>query len=649
MSTYEEHADVLIIGGGHAGIEAAMACAKLGCNTLLTTMNLDTIGQMSCNPAIGGPAKSQLVREIDALGGVMGLCADATYLQLKTLNMSKGPAVRALRAQSDKAEYREFCRKLIETEPNLKLRQTMITDLEFCPTTGAFLAAKDYLGIQYSAKALVITTGTFMNGTLWVGETSVGGGRPGEKASTGITAHLNHLGLSTGRLKTGTPPRVDGRTIDYTGLDKHPGDTDLSFFSFLPNRPIKHQLPCYMTRTNEATHQLIHDNLHRSPMYTGLLDGCGPRYCPSIEDKVVRFSDKDSHHLFIEPEGRHTYEVYLQGFSTCLPYDIQMAMVHTLPGLAHAELLRPATAVEYDYFPAYQCHPSLMSKYANGLFMAGQINGTSGYEEAAAQGLMAGINAARYCTGQDEFVLTRDSSYIGTLIDDLVTKEILEPYRMMTSRSEYRLLLRQDNADQRLTQLGRDIGLVDNHRWQVFQDKQTAIATERNRLEKTSLAPTPEVRLHLETSCGEPLEQKTPLATLFKRPKITYTILKDVDSGCAELLKHDKTVAQFVETDIKYAGYIERQKSAIQQLHGAELTKLPTDLDYLTIGQLSNEARERLNKLKPTTLGQARRISGITPADISILQVVLAKNSRKTLRTHTKNRAHTKNEVDALI
>ena len=629
MPTYSETFDVIIVGGGHAGIEAAMAAARLGCKTLLSTMNLDTIGQMSCNPAIGGPAKSQLVREIDALGGVMGECADATYIQLKTLNMSKGPAVRALRAQSDKAEYREFCRQLVETEANIKLRQTMITELHFNTQSGEFERATDYLGIEYKARALVITTGTFMNGRLWVGEQSVGGGRPGEKSSTGLTAQLTHLGLTTGRLKTGTPPRIDGRTIDYAGLDIHPGDETPSFFSFLPNRPNKQQLPCHLTRTNPDTHKLIHDNLHRSPMYSGLLDGCGPRYCPSIEDKVTRFADKDSHHLFIEPEGRNTYEVYLQGFSTCLPYDIQMAMLHTLPGLQHAEMLRPATAVEYDYFPAYQLHPTLMSKHADGLFMAGQINGTSGYEEAAAQGLIAGINAARYCHNQDEFILSRDSSYIGTLIDDLVTKEILEPYRMMTSRSEYRLLLRQDNADQRLTPIGRKLGLVNDQRWQVFQDKLNAIQSETERLQSTSLPIEPHIIEHLKTSCNEHIEQKTPLIQLFKRPAITYQILKDIEAGCAELLEHDPTVALSVETQIKYAGYIERQQATITQLHQAEKVKLPQDINYTEIEALSNEARETLSKLKPSTLGQARRMSGVTPADISVLQVVLTKQQSR--------------------
>ncbi|WP_303673029.1 tRNA uridine-5-carboxymethylaminomethyl(34) synthesis enzyme MnmG [Vampirovibrio chlorellavorus] len=620
-----EKADVIVIGAGHAGIEAAMAAARLGCKTLLMTMNLDTIGQMSCNPAIGGPAKSQLVKEIDALGGVMGICADATYLQLKTLNASKGPAVRALRAQSDKAEYRAFARKLVESEPNLKLRQTMITKLHVNPTDNSFNAVEDNLGIVYQAKALVITTGTFLNGKLWVGEKSMGGGRPGESGSYGITGCLADLGLKTGRLKTGTPPRLDGRTIDFAGLEVHPGDAELRFFSFLPNRPVREQMPCYLTRTNESTHALIDENLHRSPMYSGLLQGAGPRYCPSIEDKVQRFRDKDSHHLFIEPEGRDTYEMYLQGFSTCLPYEIQVEMVHSLPGLEKAEILRPACAVEYDYFPAYQLLPSLMTKVAPGLFLAGQINGTSGYEEAAAQGLVAGINAARFCGEQEPVVFTRESSYIGTLIDDLVTKEIHEPYRMLTSRSEYRLLLRQDNADQRLTPLGREIGLVDAQRWEVFQKKNEAIAVEQERLKTVKLDPVEGVNTLLESQCGEVIREKTTLFQLLRRPSVTYEVLKQVEPGCMRVAQD---VLEYVETEIKYEGYLQRQNRNIQHLSEAHKVKLPLDMDYASIKQLSNEAREKLSRMKPADLGQASRIPGLTPADISVLQILMSRQKQ---------------------
>ncbi|MBK8190853.1 MAG: tRNA uridine-5-carboxymethylaminomethyl(34) synthesis enzyme MnmG [Vampirovibrionales bacterium] len=624
------HADVIVIGGGHAGIEAAVAAARLGCNTLLMTMNLDVIGQMSCNPAIGGPAKSQLTREIDALGGVMGECADASYLQMKTLNRSKGPAVWALRAQSDKAEYRRVARRVVEAEPNLRLRQAMAVEILQDSRTRAILGVRDQLGIAYHAPALVITAGTFLNGKLWVGETCVGGGRPGESAATGLTGCLTALGLRSGRLKTGTPPRLDGRTIDYAGLEVHPGDETLRFFSFLPDRPHRAQLPCHLTRTNADTHRLIRENLHRSPMVAGLIDSCGPRYCPSIEDKVVRFADKDSHHLFIEPEGRDTYEVYLQGFSTCLPYEIQVAMARTLPGLSRVHILRPAAAVEYDYFPACQLTPALMAKDAPGLFLAGQINGTSGYEEAAAQGLLAGINAARFAGGQESLILSRGSSYIGSLIDDLVTREILEPYRMLTSRSEYRLLLRQDNADLRLTPLSRDIGLASSLRWEVFTARRERLEAERRRLETTLLAPDDHQRAsdRLAEACGERFSEKTTLAQLLKRPAVTLAHLAALDAGCAALCDEYPDVAETLETEIRYSGYIERQQVEIRRLENAGRVAIPDDLDYATIAQLSNEARDKLGRLRPVDLAQAARITGVTPADISVLQIILAKRAQ---------------------
>jgi tRNA uridine 5-carboxymethylaminomethyl modification enzyme len=628
---HTEKADVLVVGAGHAGIEAAVAAARLGAKTILLTMNLDTIGQMSCNPSIGGPAKSQLVREIDALGGVMGECADATYIQRRMLNTSKGPAVRALRMQSDKALYRDYAKQLIEAEPNLKMRQTTINHLFTNPQTGVVEGVMDALGVAYLAPALVITTGTFLNGRIWIGEKSFGGGRPGDPPAVGLTASLLNLGLTTGRLKTGTPPRLDGRTIDYSGLDIQQGD-DTSFFSFLPNRPQLTQIPCHITRTTEVTHQLIRDNIHRSPMMQGLMQAdCGPRYCPSIEDKVMRFADKDSHHLFVEPEGRTTYEVYLQGFSSCLPFEVQVKMLHSLPSMEHAEMLKPACAVEYDYFPAYQLTAGMMVKKAPGLFFAGQINGTSGYEEAAAQGLMAGINAARFAGGQEAFVLPRSSSYIGTLIDDLITKEILEPYRMLTSRSEYRLLLRQDNADLRLTPYGRDIGLVQENRWQAYQARVAAIAAEKERLGSVKLPATATVNETLGAlTNGEHIREGSTLLQLLRRPKISYEALKVLHPPTATVAPD---IADIVETEIKFEGYIERQARENKRAVQSEKLKLPLTADYYAIAQLSLEAREKLSRFQPLDLAQAKRLSGVTPADVQVLQVLLTAGKLPLLQT----------------
>lgn len=629
-SYIESTFDVIVIGGGHAGIEAAMASAKLGCKTMLMTMNLDTVGQMSCNPAIGGPAKSQLVKEIDALGGVMGICADATYLQLKTLNASKGPAVQALRAQSDKTEYRNFARNLVESEPNLSLRQTSAMKIIIEQQNGKNMLTgiEDNMGILYPCKALVLANGTFLNGKLFIGEKVLSGGRSGEAAATGITADLIQLGIQTGRLKTGTPPRLDGRTIDYSNLEEHWGDSsaeaEQSYFSFLPNRPVRKQIPCHMTYTNEITHDIINANRHRSPMVQGLIEGTGPRYCPSIEDKVFRFVDKDRHHLFIEPEGLNTYEVYLQGFSSSMPIDVQMEMLKTLPGLENVVMIRPACAVEYDYFPAYQCEPSLMSKHLQGLFLAGQINGTSGYEEAAAQGLIAGINAARYAGNQSPFVLPRESSYIGTLIDDLVTKEIREPYRMLTSRSEYRLLLRQDNADVRLTPLGLNIGLVDEHRRQTFENKQHQSETLKQALKTTKVKPE-EINTLLEQLGTPHTPEKTSLAELLRRPEVS---LQALNPFLAELNNYDYAVRFTVECELKYAGYIQKQQDSITRMQSMAESVIPTDLDYLGIKQLSHEGREKLDKIKPGTLSQASRIPGLSAADLSIIQVILSQRKR---------------------
>ncbi len=615
--------DVIVVGAGHAGCEAAIACARLGAKVLLATLNLDNIALQPCNPAIGGPAKSTLVREIDALGGVMGEVADATYIQMKMLNSSKGPAVRALRAQSDKKEYSNYMRHLIESNENIYLRQACITDL--IAKDGIITGAIDEFGIEYKARAVILTTGTSLNGRIFVGLKSYSAGRLGEQAAIGLSESLMKLGIKIKKLKTGTPQRVDKRTIDYSKMTIQPGDEVLNFYSFKPNRPIRPQVPCYLTRTNESTHEIIRANLDKSPMYKGLIHGVGPRYCPSIEDKVVRFSENPSHHIFIEPEGLGTYEVYIQGFSSSLPADVQVQMLHTLPGLEKAHVIKPAYAVEYDYVPAVQTTHSLMSKKVKGLFFGGQINGTSGYEEAAAQGLIAGINAINYLNNSEMLELPRSSSYIGTLIDDLVTKDIEDPYRMLTSRSEYRLLLRQDNADARLTPIGHKIGLIDDTQFEIFNKKQENIQKELIRIAETKLPATEEVNTIL-AKYGEHIDRGIKLAELLKRPNVDYKVLQEVDTETREL-NLSRDVYEQVEILTKYDGYIKRQEFQVNQADKLEKYKIPDNIDYMRIEHISSETKEKLNKIRPKTLAQASRIGGVKPADISVLMVLLDKHT----------------------
>lgn len=614
--------DVIVVGGGHAGCEAVLACAKLGLKVLLATLSVDNIALQPCNPAVGGPAKSTLVREIDALGGVMGEVTDATYLQMKTLNSSKGPAVRALRAQSDKAEYSRYMRHLLENNENVFIKQCCITELKV--ENGEIKGAVDEFGAEYNARAIILTTGTSLEGRIFVGLKSFSAGRLGEKAAIGLSDSLHKLGIETKKLKTGTPARVDKRTIDYSKMIIQPGDKELNFFSFKPNRPIRKTYPCYLTKTNEETHRIIRENLDKSPMYQGLIHGVGPRYCPSIEDKVVRFASNPSHHIFIEPEGLGTYETYIQGFSTSLPYEVQVKMLRTLPGLENAHIIKPAYAVEYDYVPAIQTTHSLMSKKIRGLFFGGQINGTSGYEEAAAQGLIAGINAFNYINGSEMLELSRSSSYTGTLIDDLVTKDIQEPYRMLTSRSEYRLLLRQDNADERLTPVGHKIGLIDNAQFSRYEEKQRLIKEESKRLEGVKIPASEEVNAIL-SKYGEHLERGMRASELLKRPNISYKILQELDKSTAEL-QIPRDVYEQIEVIVKYDGYIKRQEEQVKNAGKLEKFKIPDDIDYSKIGHISSETKDKLSKIRPKDLAQASRIGGIKPADISVLMVLLDKH-----------------------